>query len=587
MNDKSYPPLTTDLAEKMDKSCPWNVYPRPQLKRKSFFCLNGLWDFQITQSKEIPEAFTEKILVPFPVESQLSGIGRAVSKNDRLFYRRTFKLPRNFARDKILLRFGAIDRFAKVYFNGEVMGVHDCGYTPFFVDITDYMRKGDNEIIVEVRDELSPNYPYGKQKKKRGGMWYTPVSGIWQTVWIESVPENYIENIRIHSYLDSAEIEIFSKAKHKKITLLDSGETYEFNDDIVNITPNKIINWTPENPYLYRFKIETENDCVESYFALRTITREKVGTISRLCLNGKPYLFNGLLDQGYFPDGLFLPATPEGYENDIKLAKSLGFNTLRKHIKIEPAIFYYLCDKLGIAVFQDMVNNGKYSFIKDTVLPTIGLKRKNDKNSHSNSESREAFIECMTATANMLFNYPSVVYYTIFNEGWGQFDADALYDRIKDIDGSRIIDSTSGWFHQKKSDVTSHHVYFKKPILPHEKSKPLVLSEFGGFSHRVNGHLFGPKNYGYSKHESRADFENALFSLYENDIVPLVENGISALIYTQLSDIEDETNGLVTYDRKVVKVDAYRMKKIADMLYKKSEESSEKAEEENEASYLL
>lgn len=569
MRNKTFPPLTTDYAQKMDREQPWKVYPRPQLKRNSFFCLNGLWDFQTTKTKDIPEEFTEKILVPFPPESQLSGIGRGFEKNDRLFYRKTFKLPRKFALDKILLRFGAVDRFVRVYLNRESLGVHNCGYTPFFVDITDFLRSGENEIILEVMDDLSPNYPYGKQKKKRGGMWYTPVSGIWQTVWIESVPENYIENIRIRPSLDSAEIEFYTKAKHKKITLIDSGEVFETDEEYIVIKPAQIINWTPENPYLYRMKIETENDSVESYFALRTITKERKGGIVKLCLNGKPYLFNGLLDQGYFPDGLFLPATPEGYKKDILLAKSLGFNTLRKHVKIEPAIFYHLCDKLGIAVFQDMVNNGRYSFIRDTVLPTLGLKRRNDRKAHTNPESREAFIECLTATANMLFNYPSVVYYTIFNEGWGQFESDNLYERLKTIDETRIVDSTSGWFAQTKSDVSSRHVYFKSPNLAHEKGKALVLSEFGGFSYRVEDHLFGPKNYGYSKHATKEEFEKALFSIYENDVMQLVEIGVSALIYTQLSDVEDETNGLVTYDRKVVKIDVSHMKKICDSLYEK------------------
>ena len=579
MRNKTFPPLTTDYAETMDKEQPWKVYPRPQLKRNSFFCLNGLWDFQITKTKDIPEQFNEKILVPFPPESQLSGIGRSIEKNDRLFYRKTFKLPRNFARHKVLLRFGAVDRFVRVYLNRESLGIHNCGYTPFFVDITDYLRSGENEIVLEVVDDLSPNYPYGKQKKKRGGMWYTPVSGIWQTVWIESVPENYIENIRIRPSLDSAEIEFFTKSKHKKVTLIESGEIFETDEDYVVVKPAKVINWTPENPYLYRMKIETETDSVESYFALRTITKERSGGIVRLCLNGKPYLFNGLLDQGYFPDGLFLPATPEGYENDIKLAKSLGFNTLRTHVKIEPAIFYHLCDKLGIAVFQDMVNNGKYSFIRDTVLPTIGLKKRNDRKMHTNPESRESFTECLIATANMLFNYPSVVYYTIFNEGWGQFDSDTLYERLKTIDETRIVDSTSGWFRQSRSDVSSHHVYFKAPNISHEKGKALVLSEFGGFSYRVEEHLFGPKNYGYSKHEAKEDFEKALFTLYERDVTPLVQIGVSALIYTQLSDVEDETNGLVTYDRRVVKIDAERMKKICDSLYKKLYEK----EDPNEA----
>ena len=578
MKDTLYPQLMTEFAENMDKDCPWNVYPRPQLKRNSFFCLNGLWDLAITQTKDIPDEFPEKILVPFPIESELSGIKKRLEKGDRLFYRKKFKLPKRFMKDRLLLRFGAVDRFAKVFFNREVMGVHNCGYTPFFVDITEHLKSGENEIIVEVVDDLSPAYPYGKQRKKRGGMWYTPVSGIWQTVWLESVPENYIENLRIHPSLDSVEIEVFTKAKTKKITLIDTGERFEFTDDYITITPKNVINWTPENPYLYRFKLETENDTVESYFALRRISKERIGGITRLCLNGKPYLFNGLLDQGYFPDGLYLPATPEGYEKDIMTAKELGFNTLRKHAKVEPAIFYHLCDKLGIAVFQDMVNNGKYSFFKDTVLPTIGLKGKNDKNAHSNPESREAFTECAVATANMLFNYPSVLYYTIFNEGWGQFEADALYERIKAVDRTRIIDATSGWFFQTKSDVSSHHVYFKKPQLSHEKARALVLSEFGGFSYRTEGHIFGAKNYGYAKYETQEEYENAVCSLYENDVMPLVEIGISAIIYTQLSDVEDETNGFITYDRKVLKINAERMKRITDSMYAALEEK----EKENE-----
>ena len=231
-----------------------------------------------------------------------------------------------------------------------------------------------------------------------------------------------------------------------------------------------------------------------------------------------------------------------------------------------------MCDTLGISVFQDMVNNGRYSFLCDTALPTIGFKKKRDVNRHKNPESREAFIDCMTATANMLYNYPSVVYYTIFNEGWGQFEADGMYERLKSIDTSRIIDSTSGWFRQSKSDVSSHHIYFKSPVLSADAEKPLVLSEFGGFSYRVDGHLFGSKNYGYSKHKTLREFEKSVLSLYENDVKALVENGISALIYTQISDIEDETNGLITYDRKVLKIDAARIRKALNELFKISTE---------------
>ncbi|MBO5879372.1 MAG: glycoside hydrolase family 2 [Clostridia bacterium] len=562
--------MKTDIANLIDKSCPWNVYPRPQLVRNSFICLNGFWDFCISKKKEIPTVYNEKILVPFPPESELSQINRNIGKSDVLYYRRFFTVPEDFIQKKLLLHFGAVDRETRVFVNGKSVLTSDCGYIPFSADITDYITDGENELILEVTDGSSTLYPYGKQRKKRGGMWYTNVSGIWQTVWLESVPEGHIESIKITPTKSDVTIFVKTNSKYKKITLLDSNEELEFSSESIKITPKNPINWTPENPYLYRFKVQTETDSVESYFALREISILKIGGVPRICLNGKPYLFNGLLDQGYFPDGLFLPATPEGYENDIFLAKSLGFNTLRKHIKIEPQIFYYLCDKLGIAVFQDMVNNGTYSFIRDTALPTVFMKRLPDKRLHKNKESRRAFIDCMKKTAELLYNSPSVVYYTVFNEGWGQFCADEAYDLLKSIDGTRIIDATSGWFWQHKSDVDSYHVYFKKPRISAASERPFVLSEFGGYSHRVSGHLFGEKNYGYRTFKNREEFENAVLDLYEDGVLKLVENGISALIYTQISDIEDETNGFITYDRKVVKVDAEKFKKSTNFLYKTS-----------------
>ncbi len=568
-NDTIYT-LTTEFSENMDKSCPWNVYPRPQLKRDSFLCLNGLWDFTISDGHEIPKNFNQKILVPFPPESELSGINKGIDKHETLYYRRTFSVPDGFIKDRLLLRFGAVDRFARLYVNNVEMGVHSCGYTPFFADITDVIQDGENEILLEVKDGTSHLYPYGKQKKKRGGMWYTEVSGIWQTVWLESVPDGYIENVKITPSLTSAKIEVFTKKKCKSLTLIDTGEVFCFDGNEITVSPKNPQNWTPESPYLYRAVIETENDSVETYFALRTVTAERVGKNTRLCLNGKPYLFNGLLDQGYFPDGIFLPATEKGYEKDILFAKSLGFNTLRKHIKLEPPIFYYLCDKLGIAVFQDMVNNGKYSFIRDTALPTLFMKRKNDTRSHKSITGREAFLRCAKETVNALYNYPSVVYYTLFNEGWGQFEADGAYALIKSMDSTRIIDATSGWFWRSDSDVFSHHIYFKRPRPKQNGIRPLVLSEFGGFSYRVEGHLYGEKNYGYSTCKTAEEFENKVLKLYSDDVMPLVKNGISALIYTQLSDIEDETNGFITYDRRVSKISAEKMRSIAELMYQKS-----------------
>ncbi len=556
--------LNTVYSERMDRNCPWNEYPRPILKRDSFICLNGEWDFAYSESE--PNDYKEKILVPFPPESSLSGIERGHSDNEKLYYKRTFTVPTKFNKGKIILHFGAVDQTCDVFLNGKKIGEHEGGYLPFSFDITEEISDGENEIKLVVEDKLSHIYPYGKQKKKRGGMWYTPVSGIWQTVWLESLPYQAIESIKITSSTESVRIELKTDAIHKRLTVLDSDEVYEFEENEITLTPKNPSLWTPENPYLYRFKIETERDTVESYFALREISIKKINGISRLCLNRKPYLFNGLLDQGYFPDGLFLPATIEGFEDDIKTAKSLGFNMLRKHIKVEPEIFYYLCDKLGIAVFQDMVNNSEYSFIRDTALPTIGMKKISDKFLHKKQASRDFFRSHMKATIKHLYNYPSVLYYTVFNEGWGQFSADTLYEETKAEDPTRIIDATSGWFFQKKSDVDSHHIYFKKLKIKINPERPAVISEFGGYSYRCEGHLYGKGNYGYKLFKSAKEFEEAVADLYLKEVLPLVKNGVSALVYTQISDIEDETNGFITYDRRVIKVSPEHIKNITNIL---------------------
>jgi beta-galactosidase/beta-glucuronidase len=552
--------LTTAYAEKMDKSCPWADYPRPSLVRDSYICLNGLWDF--AYSKDEPAEYKEKILVPFSPECALSGIERGHTDEELIYYRRNFTLPEGFIKDKVILHFGAVDQICSVYINGSLAGGHKGGYTPFSLDITEYVSLGENTISVVCEDTLSNIYPYGKQTKKRGGMWYTPVSAIWQTVWLESVPENYIKGLKITPTVSSVKIEVIGAAGKKRLTLKEGGSVYEFTESEITLTPEKATLWTPETPHLYYFTLETETDRVESYFALREISTAKIDGVTRLTLNGKPYLFNGLLDQGYFPDGLFLPATADGYIDDIMTAKSLGFNMLRKHIKIEPEIFYYLCDKLGMAVFQDMVNNSDYSFLRDTALPTVCLKRLPDKRLHRNEESRKIYRETMKRTIELLHNFPSVVYYTLFNEGWGQFTADDIYEEARALDGTRIYDATSGWFWQKKSDVDSYHIYFKRLKIKDNPDRPIVISEFGGYSHRVSGHLFGEGNYGYKSFKSREEFEAAVRKLYTNEVLPLIPRGVSALVYTQLSDIEDETNGFLTYDRRVLKVDAEKFKSI-------------------------
>ncbi len=553
--------LETPFESEMGE-IPLSEYPRPSLKRDSYFCLNGKWKFTVKGSDK-----TEEILVPFPPESRLSGICRDFSNKDTLIYERKFTLPENFIRSRVILNFGAVDQYADVFINGTNVTSHTGGYLPFSADITDALCDGENTLTVEVRDPLDKDLPYGKQCSKRGGMWYTKTSGIWQTVWLESVPENHIERLEITSFVDKVTIKVIGGHPQKTITVgLAVGDlTLDFTGDSITISPAEPVLWTPENPYLYNFTVTSGDDTVSSYFALR----EVCAYADSIHLNGKPYFFHGLLDQGYYSDGIFTPASYKGYETDILKMKECGFNMLRKHIKVEPEIFYYLCDVHGMAVFQDFVNNGKYSFMIDTALPTVLPKTRKMKISHKASERRKAeFMSTSSGIISHLYNHPSVVYYTIFNEGWGQFDADKCYNTLKALDPSRIYDTTSGWFRTAASDVESEHIYFKPADIEIAKTKPTVLSEFGGYVYKVDDHSANPKKtYGYKFFDNNSDFEAALIKLYESEIIPLIEKGLSASVLTQVSDVEDETNGLLTYDRKVCKVNPSVMRELADELY--------------------
>ena len=557
--------LKTPYEKDFSRECPLSDYPRPSMVRNSYISLNGVWDFAVTVDCDDFD-YEDEIIVPFPPESRLSGYNKPIPQNGVMHYRRKFSLPDSFIKDRVILHIDASDCISDVFVNGNLCAHNEGGYLPFCADITDFLSDDENELAIDVTDSLSLIYPYGKQKEKRGGMWYTPTSGIWQSVWLESVPKEYIHSLKITQCMKYAEIEVLGIHGEKMLTLED-GTVYTFTDDSVRIVPNEIRLWSPEDPYLYHFTLRAGDDEVKGYFALREIGAKTIDGKRRLTLNGKPYLFNGLLDQGYFPDGLFLPATYDGYLDDILYAKSLGFNTLRKHIKIEPEIFYHLCDKLGMVVFQDMVNNSSYSFIRDTVLPTVGMKRFPDALLHRNPTSRKIFKDHMLKTIDRLYNFPSVLYYTIFNEGWGQFCADKTYSLAKEKDDTRIYDSTSGWFWQSLSDVDSHHVYFKPIKLKRKASKrPIVISEFGGYSMRVSGHLFGDDNYGYKLFSSLEDFEGAFIKLYDGEVRRAILSGASGFIYTQVSDIEDETNGVLTYDRQVKKLDAEKIRPLMNEL---------------------
>ncbi len=587
----------------------WDIYPRPQMKRDSFFCLNGDWSlFSIKNDKKISLG---TIKVPFPPESALSGIGKTPEKeekcrsklladcnkhvpthdktersmlsnplwDEKYLYTRTFTVPQEFLRAQTLLHFGACDQIARVTFNGKELGEHVGGYLPFSFDITAYVHAGENTVSVETEDRLDSDIPYGKQRKKRGGMWYTPISGIWQTVWMESVPANALRALRITPSLTGISVETEGGEEEKILTVETPNglREHRFTGNKTEITVENPILWTPEQPQLYPLTLKSGEDAIASYFALRTVETVRANGKIYLALNGKPYFFHGILDQGYYSDGIYLPASPEGFRFDIRTMKSLGFNMLRKHIKIEPDLFYYECDRLGMIVFQDMVNSGRYSFLLDTALPTIGLKK---GFSHGASKRRrEIFERDCEETLRHLYNHPCVCAYTIFNEGWGQYDADRMYEKLKSKDPSRIFDTTSGWFTETKSDVKSEHIYFRKiDLKPSEK--PLFLSEFGGYSHKVRDHSFNlDKNYGYRFFEKKEDFMNALEKLYLDEIIPMIQRGLCASVLTQVSDVEDETNGLLTYDRQILKADRARMEAVAKALFSAFEEQTGLSEE--------
>lgn len=495
-----------------------NKYPRPQLKRDNFVSLDGTWLVN-DKEVEVPSCLQEK----------------------HLHYEKHFEYTKH--NDRVILHFGAVDQIAKVYLNDVYLGEHVGGYLPFEFEISEYIKK-ENKLVVDVIDELDTTYPYGKQSLHPQGMWYTPISGIWGSVWYEEVPSTYIKEIKITPDIKGVDLDI----------VIDSNNIIT-NKHIRKDIENPIL-WEVDNPYLYRETIKEDKDEVEIYYGLRVIDIQNINGVNRVCLNNKPIIFNGLLDQGYFKNSLFIPNNNNGYYNDIANIKNLGFNTLRKHIKIEPEEYYYECDRLGVLVIQDMVENGNYSFIKDTALPTIGIGR-NDK-VEKLDERMKFFIKHSKDTINHLYNHPCIVTYTIFNEGWGQFNADDIYKQLKALDGTRLYDSTSGWFKQNESDFDSLHIYFRnKKLKP--KNRPLLLSECGGYVYAANKEKV---KWGYGICKSKEALTDKIIQMYETMAIPAIKDGLCGTIYTQISDVEGEINGLYTFDRNLIKVDEKKIKDI-------------------------
>ncbi|MBM9591108.1 glycoside hydrolase family 2 [Leptospira sp. 201903075] len=554
-------------------------YPRPQLERDSYINLNGEWNLSHSPiGSEIKKHY--KINVPFSPESNASGIGSFILQpEEELVYEREFELQTAFLKEITLLHFGAVDYSCICYINGKEVGSHKGGFLPFYFDVSSYIKIGKNEIQLKVTDPTDTGHQSrGKQKLKRGGIWYTPQSGIWQTVWLESVSKDYIQDIKITPNIDtnSVNIQITTNSSTATIQILDGDSVIAESSGIeTNIPIPNMELWSPENPKLYGILIKTSGDTVKSYFGMRKFSIGFDGKFKRLFLNNQPYFHNGLLDQGYWSEGLLTPPNDEEMEKEIKLMKDLGFNMLRKHIKIEPMRWYYHCDRLGILVWQDFVcGGGAYETWKVAYLPFIGWKTKDTKYKFLNrrdENGRNEFIKEMDQTVNLLKNTVSLSVWVLFNEGWGQFDSIQLTDKLRKLDNTRTIDSVSGWYDQGKgsSDLKSLHLYYQKLKVPKNEPRVIVLSEFGGYSLKTEGHVYDEnKLFGYKILPDKQSLEKEYRSLIEDQLVPLLSKGLSASIYTQVSDVEEEINGIVTYDRKVVKFDLELMRELnAKLIY--------------------
>lgn len=568
--------LMTPWGEHLDENCILTEYPRPQMRRNSYLNLNGRWEYAITDSDESPRHWDGTILVPFSPESALSGVGRSLQPGQTLWYRREVIVPQGFipADGRLLLHFGAVDQEAAVYWNGRLLGWHMGGYNAFTLDATDALGPR-NSLVVRVHDDTDASFhSRGKQKTRRGGIWYTPQSGIWQTVWMEAVPRHYIESLRIVPLFDQSAVEVMVRCSQPlQCEATVDGRTVPFTSgEPARIPMPDFRAWSPEDPYLYDLSVTLGEDRVESYFGMRKIeVRADRGGAKRLFLNGEPYFQSGLLDQGYWPDGLYTAPSDEALIYDIQTAKAMGFNLLRKHIKVEPMRWYYHCDRLGMLVWQDMPSGGgKYRFSTITLPLVTGIHRRDNHYrafARASSQGRGEYMDELEEMVGQLFNAPSVVLWVPFNEGWGQFDSTLVMERLRALDPTRPVDPASGWHDQGAGELRSLHVYFKPFRFRRDRrGRALALSEFGGYNLRVDGHCFNQKDYGYRRLPDAAALWRDFSRLYEREVLPAVPRGLCASVYTQLSDVEDELNGLMTYDRRVVKLDADEVRELNERL---------------------
>ncbi len=578
--------MLTRWGRTLDPDRPHPEYPRPQLARERWVNLNGVWEHAFTTTAERPQTYDGPIVVPFSPEAQLSGVGRQLRPEEWLWYRRTFAVPDPPRTGRVLLHFGAVDQTCTVWVNGSEVGSHTGGYLPFTLDVTDHLRCDGTQELLEVRvQDLSETgvHARGKQRLDRGEIWYTAQSGIWQTVWLEPVPAAYVERLVLVPHLASGEVEVTVHAAGPRpasggpetrtarvvVSTGSTGSTGEGTTVEVPLGMPTLLGlcevhpWTPKDPHLYDVEVTLGEDRVTSYFGLRSfgVGRDPEGR-QRLLLNGEPFVHVGVLDQGYWPDGLLTAPSEAAMVNDIETMKSLGFTMVRKHVKIEPLRWYAHCDRLGILVWQDMVNGGgRYRHLV-TTLPATRPVRVSDRHhalfKREDAAGREEFRAEVRATVELLRNVVSVAVWTPFNEGWGQFEANDVAREVADLDPTRQVNHVSGWVDQGGGDIRSFHSYLRRFQMPRRdrrgRDRVVALTEYGGQSLKVEGHDVSEREYGYGHTEDREALEAAFVELHSG-LLAAVREGLAATVYTQLSDVEDELNGLLTWDREVLKVD--------------------------------
>jgi beta-galactosidase/beta-glucuronidase len=551
-------PIITKWASDIDPAKPWLQYPRPDMKRDSWMSLNGLWDYAITPLNEKPADWDGTILVPYPVESALSGVKKRVSENENLWYKRSFKVPSAWSSKNILLNFEACDWETTIWIDGHEVGKHRGGYDPFTFNITQHLEdRKIHELMVCVWDPTDKGYqPRGKQVSSPGGIWYTPTTGIWQTVWIEPVNESYISSFRTVTDADNATLTFKTDVKSessKELTFTVSKDGKKIarvsgqSDQYLSVKIENPVLWSPENPFLYDITIDLKDgnkkiDRVTSYTGIRKVSLGKTADgYTRILLNNEFVFQNGPLDQGFWPDGIYTPPSEKAMVYDLEMTKKMGFNMLRKHVKIENRIFYYWCDKLGLLVWQDMPSGDDYI---SGDQPDI----------EKSAEATEQFEYELKRMIDTKYNNPSIIMWVAFNEGWGQFETGRISSLIAEYDPTRLVNSVSGWTDRGTGDVLDIHHYPDPIVPPAEEDRAIVLGEFGGLGLPVQDHTWEQKNWGYRNMTDPLQLLVKYRSYYEMIYKFVKDDGLSAVIYTQTTDVETETNGLMTYDRKINKM---------------------------------